>query len=237
MPRPSSASLTAAVRGIAPVPSSSTGRRAPATASARIARPARAAMSSAARSVWASTPFCAAAGPAYPPRRRPCCAMTGPGGAASAVATAVHGRRRPAPRRRRRLGYRPPQRPLVDPLVADPARRAHRVRDHHHRQPVQRRVRDTVDRAGQPRSPGDHHRPGRSGEVRAGSGHDRRGRLAVRQDEAQPRRLRRPDHVQVRDHRPARRTSAGSPPGPAPPRSPRRPAAERQCWLPRRLLC
>ena len=125
-------------------------------------------------------------------------AMTGPAGAASAMATAPAAARGPA-HRDRRLGHRPAQRRLVDPLVADPAGVGgrDRVRDHQHGQPVERRVRDAVDRAGQPRPPGDDHGPGDAGKVRAGGGHDRRGRLAVGQHEAEPGRLRRPDHVQV----------------------------------------
>ena len=99
----------------------------------------------------------------------------------------------------RRLGDRPAQGRLVDPLVADPAGVGGRdgIRDHHHGQPVQGRVRDAVDRAGQPRPPGDDHGPGRAGEVGVGGGHDHRGGLAVGQDKAQPGRRRRPNHVQV----------------------------------------
>jgi hypothetical protein len=89
IPRPTSAFLTAAVRGIAPVPSSSTGRRAARTASASIARPARAAAFAAARSGWASTPFSTRGGPCWSAAPSAMFTMTGPAGAASAMPTAL----------------------------------------------------------------------------------------------------------------------------------------------------
>ena len=99
----------------------------------------------------------------------------------------------------RGLGDRPAQGRLVDPLVADPAGVGGRdgIRDHHHGQPVQGRMRDAVDRAGQSRPPGDDHGPGRPGQVGARGGHDHGSGLAVGQDEAQPRRVGGPNDVQV----------------------------------------
>ena len=102
--------------------------------------------------------------------------------------------------RQHRLRHRTAQRRLVQPLVTDPAGLGgpDRVGDDHQGQPVQRRVRDPVNRAGQPRSPGDQHRARGSGQIGAGGRHDGGRGLGMGEDEAQSRRAGRPHHVQVR---------------------------------------
>ena len=102
--------------------------------------------------------------------------------------------------RQHRLGDRPAQRTLVQPLMADPAglRGPHRVGDDHEGKPVQRRVGDPVDRAGESGSAGDEHRSRCPGEVGTRGGHDGRRRLGVGEHETQPGRRGRAHHVQVR---------------------------------------
>ena len=99
-----------------------------------------------------------------------------------------------------RLRYRPAQGTLLQPLVTDPAGFGgpHRVGDNHEGEPVQRRVRDPVDRAGEAGSPGDQHRSRCPGQVGAGGGHDGGRGLGVGEHEAQPGRGGGADHIQVR---------------------------------------
>jgi hypothetical protein len=89
---------------------------------------------------------------------------------------------------------KPAQRRLIKPLMADPAR----LGDDDDGEPVERRVRDPVDRAGQPGTPGDEHRAGRTGQVGVRGGHDRGRGFRVGEHEPQAGRCGGAYHVQVR---------------------------------------
>ena len=222
MPRPATAARMAAVCAIAWAPSRSTGRRAVRRAEARGARAARRGTARGPGAGWQRGGRTrvsirgrdSAAGRVFPGGR-----VFG-GGRGACPGAVVHQRDHRAGRRgdgladqpgrhpaglvsadrQHRLGDRQAQRSLVQPLVADPAGFGgpHRVGDNHEGKPVQRRVGDPVDRAGESGSPGDEDRSRCPGEVSTRRGHDGRRRLSVGEDETQPGRRGRAHHVQVR---------------------------------------